>query len=425
MTDSLRAAANLAHRIGAVDLDDVLPVTEPVISCDDLAVHRIELRQVAGISAGGRLELRPGSDYDFGPVRRGHGKLDDGQPDVVGFTLSLDDNLVATIGPGTAPVTVDSEPVMEPTEVNDRVINAGTARFVVARPRPPRKRDVANREERLTNDHWVWSLLPTPLDHVDGAHALVDRRRRLHIGPDDVSYRLDGGGALLWDRDPDHPLFGTSAFAVSDVSVIDDGVAMSLPVPVSVDLLSSPTMLAGERSLQLAVARHLIMSLATTVGPRNLSLELRSSVDDLAFVNQLPHAESRDSSLQTGWVIDGEHGTIDRSSERHRLVVVDRPTGDSRYLPPGFHHDDTSFLILTGETDALSADADVLSIVDESSIGIMVSETTGTRPTSVASAKANRSGIGVTREVTAATPIGFAQSMTDELAGMLCRHTTD
>ncbi len=418
MTDSLQPAAKLADLLGSIDLDEILPETESVINCDDLAADKIELRQVAGISAGGRLELSPGCDYDFGPVRRGHGRLDDGQPDTIGFTLSLDADLVATVGPGNAPLTIDCEPVEAPTDVGSRVINAGSARFVVARPKPPRRRDGRNRDDVTAVDPWVWSLLPGPVQQANDPYALFDRRRRLHSGPDDISYRIDGGGSLLWDRAPSHPLFGTAVVAMTDIPVSNGGVEVRIPAPASIDLLGSPTMLAGARALQLAVARHIVVSLATTTHPNDLTIELRSGCQDLQFINRLPHAKKRPigatGTTETGWVIDGDSGTIGEDNGPRRLVVVDRPQGHNRRLPPGFHGGRTSFLVLTGETDVLTADADVLSLADEATINILAGEATRQR--------AGR-GIGVA-EVRLATPVGYAESMTDELVGMLERHTT-
>lgn len=414
MTDSLTPAAKLADRLGSIDLDAILPETDSAINCHDLAVDKIELRQVAGISAGGRLELSPGCDYDFGPVRSGHGRLDDGQPDTIGFTLSLDADLVATVGPGNAPLTIDSEPVVAPTDVGSRVINAGSARFVVARPRPPRRRDGHNTDELATIDPWVWSLLPGPVDHAPDPYALFDRRRRLHSGPDDISYRIDGGGPLLWDRTPDHPLFGSAVVAMTDIPVTDGDVEVLVPAPASVDLLSSPTMLAGARVLQLAIARHIVVSLATTISPKHLAIELRSGCDDLDFINRLPHAKKPDTGqAETGWVIDGDSGVIGEDTGPQRLVVVDRPQGHNRWLPPGFHDGTTSFLVLTGETDVLSADADVLSIADEATIRILAGERTR--------AKIGR-GKGVV-EIQRATPVGYAESMTNELVGRLHNRT--
>lgn len=410
MTDSLTPAAKLADLLGSINLDEILPETESVINCDELAVDKIELRQVAGISAGGRLELSPGCDYDFGPVRSGQGRLDDGQPDTIGFTLSLDADLVATVGPGNAPLTIDSEPVVAPTDVGSRVINAGSARFIVARPRPPRRRDGRNPGELATIDPWVWSLLPGPLDHAADPGVLFDCRRRLHSGPDDISYRIDGGGPLLWDRTPNHPLFGSAVVAMTDIPVTDGGVEALVPAPASVDLLSSPTMLAGARALQLAVARHIVVSLATTISPANLAIELRSGCADLDFINRLPHAKKREAvNAETGWVTDGELGVIDEDSGKKRLVVVDRPQGHNRWLPPGFHGGKTAFLVLTGETDVLSADADVLSISDEATMNILAGERTR--------AKAGRDK-GVV-EIQRATPVGYAESMTNELVDML------
>lgn len=386
MTESLRAAADLVEKLGPIELDEVLPATEPVIDCDALAVHKIELRQVAGISAGGRLELSAGCQYDFGPVRRGHGQLDDGRPDSVGFTLRLDEELTATIGPGSSPVSIDAEAVTEPTDVGDRIIDAGSACFVVARPRPPRMRGGGRGDELAELHPWVESLVPEPIADLEATPEtvddLLDRRRRLHAGADEICHRIEGGGALLWGRTPGHPLFGTAVAAMTNVDVQARGLVIQTPVPVSVDLLASPTMLIGERSLQLAVARHLLISLATTVGPEHVAIELRSGQNDLGFVADLPHATS----------------TAD-----HRLVVIDRATGRDRLLPPGLHTGDTSFMVLAGNGEALSANADVLSIVDEATINL----------------------IGANCDdapfVEAATPVGYARSMTAELVKGLRR----
>lgn len=408
--DSLQPAAKLADLLSAINLDDVLPEGESTIRCDDLAIDRIELRQVAGISAGGRLELSAGSEYDFGPVRSGHGKLDDGQPDIIGFTLNLDADLVATVGPGNTPLTIDSVPVVAPMDVGNRVINAGSARFVVARPRPPHRRDGGKQDQQAAAHPWVSSLLPGPLDDDADPHLLFDRRRRLHAGPDDISYRIDGGGPLLWDRDPEHPLFGTAVVAVTDVPALVDDVGIDLAAPVSVDLLGSPTMLAGTRSLQLAVARHIVMSLAATVHPDDLTIELRSGCTDLQFIGRLPHGRKRSAEpAETGWVIDGDSGTIGEYQGPRRLVVVDRPQGHNRRLPPGFHGGRTSFLVLTGETDVLTADADVLSLADEETMHILAGEATR-----LAGDQRNNA-----IEIRGATPVGYAESMTTELVGML------
>ncbi|MEM7276440.1 MAG: hypothetical protein AAF547_25430, partial [Actinomycetota bacterium] len=214
--------------------------------------------------------------------------------------------------------------------------------------------------------------------HPDRAAELVDQRRRLHAGPDEVSHRIEGGGPLLWDREPGHPLFGTAVVAMTDVAVRDRGLAIRTPVPVSIDLLGSPTMLVGDRSLQLAVARHLILSLAATIGPDELSLEVRSGAEDLRFVDRLPHT--------------GAAGT-------HRLVIVDRPAGHDRRVPPGLHDGDTSFLVLTGANDALPTNADVVSVIDEATVNLIGAEGTG--------------------HVEGATPVGYAPSMAAELVRSL------
>ncbi|MGI9596670.1 MAG: hypothetical protein ACR2QK_10945, partial [Acidimicrobiales bacterium] len=264
MTDSLQAAAALADKLGT-DFDAVLPETRPVIDCDALAADRIELRQVAGISAGGCLELRPGR-YDFGPVEKGPGRLDDGEPDSVGFTLSLDGDMAATVGPGSGPLLLDDEAIVAPTELEGRIINAGSARFVVARPRPPRRRGGSVRDGGLDEAHpWVLSPIPGALGTlgvIDDPADLIGRRRRLHHGPDEIRHRIAGGRDLLWDRGPDHPLFGVAVVAMADVPLRGVDLEIAAPVPVSIDLLRSPTMIVGERRLQLAVVRHMLLGVA-------------------------------------------------------------------------------------------------------------------------------------------------------------------
>jgi hypothetical protein len=381
MTDSLKAAAALADRLGG-SLDSVLPEAEPVIDSGALAAHRMELRQVAGISAGGSMELRPGR-WDFGPVRTGPGRLQDGEPDSIGFTLVVGSDLGATIGPGEHPVRLDDQPVMAPAKVGGRMINAGSARFVIARPRPPRKRDGGGGDPPASQlDPWVLEPVPRPGPLGPRMADLLHQRRRLHYGPDEIRHRVEGGGPLLWNRGPDHPLFGTAVIGMADVSVRGNGIEVAAAAPVSIDAVGSSTVLVGRRSYQLAVARHLILGLAATIDPRDLRLGLHSELPELAFVRNLPHA----TEVRSG--IGGPR--------RRNLLVVDRAAGGDRWpiLPGG-----GTMLILGRRHDPVPEGADVVTVVDEAFLSVQC-------------------GDGE-RVIQGVTPTGFAAMLAQELADRL------
>lgn len=423
MTDSLQAAAALVDKLGG-DFEAVLPEADTVIDCDALAADRLELRQVAGISAGGSLELLPGN-YDFGPVRHGPGRLDSGDPDTVCFTLRLDENLSATIGPGETPVSLDDQPIVGPTDLAGRVINAGSARFVVARPRPPRKRSGAAIDLDIDRfDPWVVQPVPGPIAPGADASSLIGHRRRLHWGPDELRHRIIGGRSLLWDRGPGHPLFGTAVVAMADVPVREYGLEISAPVPVSVNLLESATMTAGDRHLQLAVVRHAVISLAASIHPDDLHIEVLSDNPDVDFIRQLPHARhaadeervsnGRDPQVRGLDVRALEARSFDVRGPRRRLLVVDNPGrhgewtdghwSNGRWQPgrltlPGVDGENTTILAITAEDDVLWPDADVLAVEDEATISVL--------------------GGGGHAPIEGATPIGFARSMTAELVGSL------
>ncbi len=387
MTDSLRAAAELVDKLGS-DVDAILP--KPLQTSTDygaVVADRVELRQVAGISAGGTLELRPGV-YDFGPVKRGAGRLDDGDPDVVRFTITVGEDLTATIGPGETLVLVDDQPVVEPTPIGGRVINAGSARFIVARPRPARRRAAPLRKVRGEPiDPWVWEPIPDPVGLESESYPLVQQRRRLHHGPDEIHYRITAGRSMLWGRDESDPLFGTAVVAMADIQLRGAGVQIAAPVPVSIDLLGAHTILMGERRLQLAVARHILLSLAASSHPENLNLHLVSDRDDLKFLSGLPHAVGSGSN--------GAH------AGPRRLVVIDRSDVLDRRSLSRFDDGRTSLLVLPGADRSAGSAANRLTVESDTTMSIV--------------------GGGGHPRIGAATPVGFAYPMAAELSSHLRR----
>lgn len=371
MSDSLRPAAALVDRLGD-RLDLILPETGSVIDRDRLAATSIELRQVAGLAAGRSMALGPGS-WDFGPDDRSDG-LGDGDPTRVGFTLTLDDDLVPSITPGDHPIRLDDEPVVAPTEVAGRMINAGSARFVVTRPRPTRRRSGGDIPAGQI-DPWVNEPLPvTPPSAVPGAdpRRLAALRWRSHVGADGVVHRIQSGRSHLWPRDRNHPLFGTAVVGVVD---------LPLAVPISIDVVRTSTVLTGSRAHQLAMARHIVLGLAATTHPRDLRLGLQSELPDLAFVRDLPHAAAAPSSR--------------RADRPPTLLVVDG-TG-SRPLP--VLADGGALLILGRSGAQAPRGATWLGVADPCTLTI---ETDA----------AHRTRRGV-------TPVGFGASLAVELAARL------
>ena len=182
---------------------------------------------------------------------------------------------------------------------------------------------------------------------------------------------------------------------------------MVASVPVSVDLLGSATVVTGPRSLQLAVVRHAVLSLAVASSPEHLGIQVVSAGDELSFADRLPHA--------------AEAGL----GAPRRLLVVDRPHEHGRsaggragpegsvtevWSRPDVDPATTAVLVLAGPGDlaggalpgAGDPATDRLRIVDETSISV----TAGDGPT----------------PVVGATPVGFAAPMADELVDHLLRH---
>lgn len=386
MADSLQPAALLADRLGD-RIEIVLPEGEPVIDDARLAAKRLELRQVAGLGAGGSMELSPGR-WDFGPARHNRSSIDDGEPDRVGFTLEVSEDLEVWIEPGVHPVRLGDVPVLGPSRVGRRLINAGSARFVVARPRPTTRRGGV---EMPPGEVHPWVTAPLPQSGMLGPAlpSLVAQRLRFHLGPEELRHRIESGRFRLWGRGPDHPLFGTAVVGVADIGLTgspESGQYRGVfTLPVAVDLLASPTVVAGLRVHQLALVRHLLLGLVATVHPRDLRIELWSDRDDLAFLRHLPHAIGQPAGRSVG-----------RGRNRPRtLLVVDREAAIGA-LPAT---DEVATLVVGRGPGAVPDEADVVAVTSEVSLAV----------------RSGRTG----EEVRGATPIGYGEEMTAALVRRL------
>lgn len=394
MADSMRAAAALADRLGD-QVEVVLPDSEPVIDTGQLSARRVELRQVAGLSAGGEMELEPGR-WEFGPGQHSSGPLQSGDPDRVAFTLLVDEDRRVMIEPGDETVRLDGREVDGLLQVGARTIDAGSARFIVTRPRPKHRR--GGGVERLPKDGEPAALAPLPPSSI--SRAAAQERARLHLGPEEIQHRISGGRSRLWNRSVNHPLFATAVVGFGDVPLKQPGggrrrgAVQSVPVPVSLDLLGLSTVVNGERELQLAVVRQLLMSLVATTHPRDLHIDLQSDQPELAFVRELPHAKSK----------GGRRG----GRKRPTLLVIDQdqPTGgdeaeDGTGQWPVLA-DGGALLVVGRRRQPIPDGAQVVLVGDETSLSV-------------------RSGGSDRRWFRGLTPVGYAETMVADLAELLGR----
>jgi hypothetical protein len=387
MTDSLTVATALFERLEQHP-EWLLPEADPVIAAPTAPQDRVELRQIAGISAGGSMELTPGH-WDFGPSDDEADRLQDGAPAWIGFSLHVDDHLSVIVEPGNQPVRVNGEAVRRPTVVDDAVIDAGTARFVVARPQggPTPSLPAVSDDE----DAWVVDPVPRPATMGTRLNELVARRRQLHPGPHGIRRRIEEGRTQFGARHSAHPLFGTAVVGMADIRVRSYGLDVAAPSPVALDLVANSTVITGRRPHQLAVVRHLVLSLAATCHPEDLRIGLHSVLPDLAFVRDLPHA--------------ADHGGPALGRRGRTLLVVDRarpePVGRGRsaaqrwpILPAG-----GTMLVLGRPHEPVPDGARIVSIHDEATLSI--------EPTTA--------GPGITD----VTPVGYAETLALELADQL------
>jgi hypothetical protein len=360
MLDALEPAAALVDRLGGrADLGRRSTVGLNVEGGHGrelpprLTAARMEMRQIAGISAGGRFELRPGH-YEFGPTTTGAGRLDEGDPDEVGFELIVDQGLTAFVTAAPGAVTLDGVPVTDPVPVGDAVIDAGSARFVVARPRP-----MSNRR----------SLATRPSD-----------RHVAHLGPDEVIHRIEAD-ADRGDRPVGHRLFGTAL-----VGWRAAGQAKRPTDPaMAVDLLGSPTVIAGRSSLRSALVRQMVLTLAVTCNPVDLAIELRSDDQGLAPLAALAHCQPDV-----------------RPFARHRLVVAEH-TSTGRGRPLASDSATQTLTLVDRTVDDADWAADVVRLIDESTLEL------------------SRGGEGP--NATRAIPIGMARSLTADLVDRLAQRS--
>ena len=90
--------------------------------------QELEFRQIAGLMAGEVMDLTPGT-YEFGSEETG----------TVGFSFNVSADGSIIVVPGTNGILLDTERIWDPTPLDGRTINAGSARFQVGRRRPEQR----------------------------------------------------------------------------------------------------------------------------------------------------------------------------------------------------------------------------------------------------------------------------------------------
>ena len=286
-------AAEAGRGDGRTDGDQPDPGAGPTSTPDRQTL--LEMRQVAGLTAGSVMELHTGS-FQFRESDKD-----------VGFSLVVRGQDDVVVVPGTATTTVDEIVVDEPTPLGDGILNVGTACFTVRRPRPdpdgayrlavleearrsPRAIEVPdlplNEPGSQTRSTRFGSLFSRPADGDDAAFdesywsfledirdlrsKVAERHRHLHPDPEELRSRLQRLDPGLWDRTMDHSLFARFAVAYATIPWeprFDAPERIPTPlhepiremsclpwVPITANLLYGPLGIVGSRPAVLAAA---------------------------------------------------------------------------------------------------------------------------------------------------------------------------
>lgn len=279
----------------------------------------LEMRQVAGLTAGSMMKLTVGRAFEFNESNEGGS-----------FSLRVLENDEVAIHPGSAHAVIDEVEVNEPMLVGDAVLNVSSACFSVRRPRPPASREsrmesigaafasvsaipvpAIGAEEPLAPDQMTGSRLGTIINRnplTSGAVGLeawnflqsirqarsvvAERHRLVHPDPEELKTRLSRLDPGLWERSRDHPLFGRFGIGYANIPwepkfdnpelipeiLHEPIVEMSLLpwVPVTANLLYGPLGIVGKRAARLAACRHAILSMAALTVPGEVQFAIRS-----------------------------------------------------------------------------------------------------------------------------------------------------
>lgn len=336
-----------------------------------VALPVVTIFQVGGLAAGGWQDLAAGR-HAVGAIGPSRGELRSAKVTSARFFLDVSATARVVLEAGSSDhIVIDGAPVTGPTEISAvNVIDVGSAQFRIAptqptvRPspntaglveipsapsgpndpaavavRPPETPGLRRRERAALRDptHPVHSAFRAELLAAQRQAMLHSRervadaatlRQRLSAAPRTMWSPLDpssllislGFGDVAWARPLEHG---------SDVPEELTGLVnrfSRLPlVPLTVDLLENQALLtlAGPRQATLAMARWIVMQLASRIDPTSLSFSISSATPELwEWTKWLPHSGAHRSDLEVV-VVDGLPATnsvIGRSRAVIRIV---------------------------------------------------------------------------------------------------------
>ncbi len=344
MNEPALLARQLVARLGD-DIDTILPAppNAPTPQVNDAARPDgavVQLRQVAGLTAGDTINL-PSGQFEFGEKPAGtDGGTETDHDEATAFSLNVDESGDVIIDPGESPVRLDGRRISTSHRVGQQTIDVGSARFVALRagdrarsnlgstPRLMPRSIVIPRLKEPTVPQGNWrkrgdrrvsdtEALRSANDEARDLIAAEGQRQAqerwtVHLDPTRISDLLEIGPGALWQRPAGHWHFGSAAIAaadltwrpelVGDTSRLDDPELLAYGVipsaPLVADLRQGPLGIVGLRAAALAVARHVIVTFATASPASDLELAVLTTDlgdADWAWTTGLPHTSGDDS----------------------------------------------------------------------------------------------------------------------------------
>ncbi len=279
----------------------------------------LEMRQVAGLTAGSSMALTPGKTYEFSESTKG-----------VSFGIQVLEDGQVIVVPGSAQAIVNEIEVTEATFLGNGILQVGSACFSVRPARPPAS-DMPRAEELHDTETTARAINVPPLDRSSGPpatgrvgdrttptaafldtvrrtrDAVAERHRLTHPDPQEIKSRLIRLEPGLWERDTDHRLFARFSVAYATIpwqprfdtpelipeqlhrAIVDMSL---LPwVPVTATLQRGPLGIVGSRAAVLACARHAVLSLAALSAPGDIGFWVvtgRRHLEDWQWTTSLP-----------------------------------------------------------------------------------------------------------------------------------------
>jgi S-DNA-T family DNA segregation ATPase FtsK/SpoIIIE len=254
------------------------------------------------------------------------------------------------------------------------------------------RRRRARKEHRQATAVFVGAVAEMAERLPAGREEEIRRRRELHPDPAEVVRRAEGPSVRLWERRVGHADAFLAAIGVTDERwhpvlvptegelVAEEALALveSLPVmpdvPIPVDLSAGHVVgLVGDREASMAVARSLLVQMATHHGPADLCIAVGADVPAAWWwTTWLPHTADhaggrRGAGLMTTHDSLGAAALLAGVGERTILAVLD---GDDPFQGRGtvgrhlLTSEETSAIVLVRDEHRLPARCDLVARID-------------------------------------------------------------